>query len=136
MQAQYKFNLVRGEDKSIPFTFFYRYPNSRKQEPVELTGLDFLLVVRDWRTNEELARLSTDDGNIVLGNMVDLEFIEATEEEEAETVLVIFPHEVTEKFDGNRAVFELFAISRNETGENRQCLVIGEIKILRGVDYV
>lgn len=136
MYAKYKFDLVRGEDRSIPMSFFYRYPHSRKEECVELTGLDFLLIVRNWRTNAEIARLSTDDESIVLGNLEDLDFVQAFDEEEATALLAIFSHDITEKFTGTRVVFELFAISRNENSEIRQCLMVGEIKMLKGVDYV
>ena len=136
MYAKYKFEIVRGEDRSIPMSFFYRFPQSRKEECIELTGLDFLLIVRDWRTNEEIARLSTDDESIVLGNLAELDFVQTTDDEEATALLAIFTHDITEKFTGTRVVFELFAISRTEESETRQCLMIGEIKILKGVDYV
>lgn len=136
MYPKYKFDLVRGEDRSIPISFFYSLPQTRKQEIIDLTGLDFAVEVRDWITNKTIARLSSDNEDILLGNLVDLDFVQAEEGDEATAVLVIFPHEITEKFTGNRVVFELFAISRNEERETRQCLMVGEIKVLRGVDYV
>ena len=136
MYPKYKFDLVRGEDRSIPISFFYSLPQTRKQEIIDLTGLDFAVEVRDWITNKTIARLSSDNEDILLGNLVDLDFVQAEEGEEATAVLVIFPHEITEKFTGNRVVFELFAISRTEERETRQCLMVGEIKVLRGVDYV
>lgn len=102
-----------------------------------MSGLDFLVNVRDWRTNETIAQLSSDAEEILLGNLDDLEFVQLEEdEEEATALLVIFSHDVTEKITGSRAVFELFAISRSEKGETRQCLMAGEIKVLQGVDYV
>lgn len=137
MPAKYKFELVRGEDRSIPISFFYSYPHSRKQEAVNLIGLDFLVLVKDWRTNAVIAQLSSDDGDIVLGNLEDLEFVQIEEgEDEATTVLVIFSHDVTEKFTGSRVVFELFAVSKTEDSESRHCLMAGEIKVMQGVDYV
>lgn len=137
MHAKYRFELVRGEDRSIPISFFYSYPHSRKQEAVNLSGLDFFVNVKDWRTNEVIAQLSSDNEDILLGNLEDLEFIQVeNDEEDATAVLVIFSHDVTEKFTGSRVVFELFAVSRAETKETRHCLMAGEIKVMQGVDYV
>lgn len=136
MYPKYKFDLVRGEDRSIPISFFYSFPQTRKQEIIDLTGLDFAVEVRDWITNKPIARLSTDNEEILLGNLVDLDFVQAEAGEEVTAVLVIFPHEITEQFTGNRVVFELFAISRTEERETRHCVMVGEIKVLRGVDYV
>lgn len=136
MYANYSFELVKGEDRSIPISFFYKYPQSRRHETVKLAGLDFVCVVRDWITKKELARLSTDDQSIVLGNLDDLEFIQAeSEEEETTAMLLIFSHDITEKFDCRKAVFELFAVSRSEQSETRQCLMIGEIKMMQGCSY-
>ena len=137
MHAQYRFELVRGEDRSIPISFFYSYPHSRKQEAVNLSGLDFFVNVKDWRTNDVIAQLSSDNEDIVLGNLDDLEFIQIEDDEEdATAVLVIFSHDLTEKFPGNRVVFEFFAVSRSDATESRQCLMVGEIKVMQGVDYV
>ena len=137
MHAKYRFELVRGEDRSIPISFFYSYPHSRKQEAVNLSGLDFFVNVKDWRTNEAIAQLSSENEDVVLGNLEDLEFIQVeSDEDEATAVLVIFSHNVTEKFTGSRVVFELFAVSRSETNETRHCLMVGEIKVMQGVDYV
>ncbi len=136
MYPKYKFELVRGEDKSIPFTFFYRYPHTRKQEAVRLDGLSFLMRIKAWHTDEEIARLTTENGDILVGNLVDLDFVEAGEGEEATAVLVNIDHTITEVIEGNRAVFDLFAISKGEDDETRQCVVVGEIKVLRGFDYV
>ena len=137
MHAQYRFELVRGEDRSIPISFFYSYPHSRKQEVINLSGLDFFVNVKDWRTNEVIAQLRSDNEDILLGNLEDLEFIQVQgEEDDVTAVLVIFSHDVTEKFTGSRVVFELFAVSRAETKETRQCLMVGEIKVMQGVDYV
>lgn len=137
MHAKYRFELVRGEDRSIPISFFYSYPHSRKQEAVNLSGLDFFVNVKDWRTNEVIAQLSSENEDIVLGNLEDLAFIQIEDDEEdATAVLVIFSHDVTEKFTGSRVVFELFAVSRAENKETRHCLMAGEIKVMQGVDYV
>ena len=137
MHAQYRFELVRGEDRSIPISFFYSYPHSRKQELVNLSGLDFFVNVKDWRTNEVIAQLRSDNEDILIGNLEDLEFIQVDgDEDDVTAVLVIFSHDVTEKFTGSRVVFELFAVSRAETKETRQCLMVGEIKVMQGVDYV
>ena len=137
MHAQYRFELVRGEDRSIPISFFYSYPHSRKQELVNLSGLDFFVNVKDWRTNEVIAQLRSDNEDILIGNLEDLEFILVDgDEDDVTAVLVIFSHDVTEKFTGSRVVFELFAVSRAETKETRQCLMVGEIKVMQGVDYV
>ena len=97
MHAQYRFELVRGEDRSIPISFFYSYPHSRKQEVINLSGLDFFVNVKDWRTNEVIAQLSSDKEDILLGNLEDLEFILVEgDEDDVTAVLVIFSHEITE----------------------------------------
>ena len=137
MYAKYRFELVRGEDRSIPISFFYKYPHSRNQEAVNLNGLDFFVNVKDWRTNEVIAQLSSDNEEILSGNLEDLDFVQLEDEDEdATALLVIFSHDITEKFPGSRVVFELFAVSRSETKESRQCLMVGEIKVMQGVDYV
>lgn len=137
MYAKYKFDLVRGEDRSIPISFFYSYPQSRREELVSLTGLEFSMILRDWRTNETIAELTSENEDILLGNLEDLDFVQVHgPDEEATAVLVILSHNITEKFTGTRVVFEFFAISRTEESETRQCLMVGEIKILKGVDYV
>ena len=137
MHAKYRFELVRGEDRSIPISFFYRYPGTRKQEAVNLNGLDFFVNVKDWRTNELIAQLSSDNEEILLGNLEDLDFVQIEDEDEdATALLVIFSHDITETFPGSRVVFELFAVSRSKTKESRQCLMVGEIKVMTGVDYV
>ncbi len=135
MYAKYKFELVRGEDRSIPIVFQSRNPETGGIEPVSLTGCEFLLAVRDEITGEEIARLSTTDRSILLGNVVNLEFSEAGEGEEATALLLIFTHEQTEQFACKKAAFDLFVISCREDGEVRQCLMIGEIRVLKGCCY-
>ena len=135
MYAKYKFDLVSGEDRSIPISFFYKSAPMGKREPVILTGLEFLLVARDWRSGEELARLSTNDGSILVGNLEDFDFVEAADDEEVTTLLVNFSHDVTEKFTCPRVVFDLFVINRSETEETRQCLLFGEITMQGGHSY-
>lgn len=135
MYAKYKFDLVSGEDRSIPITFYYKNPQDRKREPVILTGLDFLLVARDWQSGEELARLSTNDGGIQVGYLEEFDFVEAEGDEDVTTLLVNFSHDVTEKFICPRVVFDLFVISRSGEEETRQCVLFGEITMQRGHCY-
>ncbi len=116
MYATYRLELTRGEDRSIPMRFLYRNPETGRKEAIDLTGRDFLMVVRDWETDEEIDRLSTHNKRIAL---------------EGTWLTVNFPHAVTEGFQSERAKFDLFVIS----GEIRQCLLIGEIRIRRGCSY-
>lgn len=116
MYATYRLELIRGEDRSIPMRFLYRNPETGRKEAIDLTGRDFLMVVRDWETDEEIDRLSTQNERIAL---------------EGTWLTVNFPHAVTEGFESERAKFDLFVIS----GEIRQCLLIGEIRIRRGCSY-
>lgn len=131
MHATYEFELVRGEDRSIPVTLCYRDPETGAKELVKLTDYEFLMVIEDARTKEELARLSTDDGGIVLGRMIDREFVQSLEGEEATTLLINITHDMTEKFHCPKATFDLFLIS----GDIRQCLMVGTIKVLPGCSY-
>ena len=116
MYATYRLELTRGEDRSIPMRFLYRNPETGRNDPIDLEGRDFLMAVRDWETDEEIDRLSTHNKRIAL---------------EGTWLTVNFPHAVTEDFTSERAKFDLFVIS----GEIRQCLLIGEIRIRRGCSY-
>ena len=116
MYAKYRLEIIRGEDRSIPMRFLYRNPETGRNEPIDLEGRDFLMAVRDWETDEEIDRLSTHNKRIAL---------------EGTWLTVNFPHAVTGDFTSERAKFDLFVIS----GEIRQCLLIGEIRIRRGCSY-
>ena len=80
-----------------------------------------------------LARLSTDDGSIVLGKMIDREFVETSEE--ATTILIQFSHDITERLIGQRMVYDLFVISGDGPDELRQCLMAGEVKAMASSCY-
>ena len=71
MHAFYEFELVRGEDRSIPMTFWYREPETGEKLPVMLTDYEFLMVIQDKHSGKEFARLSTEDDSILLGEMND-----------------------------------------------------------------
>ena len=60
MFAKYSFDVVRGEDRWIPVVFSYRDETTGRKAAVDLTGLEFLLSVRDEVSGKEIARLSTD----------------------------------------------------------------------------
>ena len=98
MHALYRINLCRGEDRSFPVTLVYHNPETGAREAADITGRRFLMTVRSEPEGEVLARLSTDDGNIVLGKMVDREFVETSDE--ATTILIQFTHDITEKLIG------------------------------------
>lgn len=131
MHATYEFELVRGEDRSIPVTLCYRDPDTGDKELVKLTNYEFLMVIEDARTGDELARLSTEDGGIVLGRIIDREFVQSLDGEEATTLLINITHEMTEQFHCQKAAFDLFLIS----SDIRQCLMMGTIKVLAGCSY-
>lgn len=131
MHATYEFELVRGEDRSIPVTLCYRDPETGSREMVKLTDYEFLMVIEDARTGEELARLTTEDGSIILGQMIDREFVQSPDGEEATALLLNITHEMTESFHCQKAAFDLFLIS----GAIRQCLMVGTIKVLPGCSY-
>lgn len=116
MYATYRFELIRGEDRSIPIRFLYRNPETGRNEAIHLEGYEFLLVVRDAETSEEIDRLSTQNHRIAL---------------EGTGLTVNFPHEVTESFTCEKALFDLFILS----GKIRQCVLMGEIRVLRGCCY-
>lgn len=135
MHAKYNFELVEGEDRSIPIILKSRILETGRLEPVRLDGCEFLLSVHDEKSGEELARLSTADRSILLGNVVDHEFIEAEDGEESTALLAMFTHEMTERTECRKAAFDLFVISCREDGEVRQCLMVGEICVLKGCCY-
>lgn len=131
MHAFYEFELVRGEDRSIPMTFWYRNPETGAKEVVKLNDYGFLMVIQDKHSGKEFARLSTEDDSILLGEMVDRVFVEAGEAKEATTLLINITHEMTENFDCPKAVFDLFLLS----GDIRQCVMTGVIRVTRGCSY-
>ena len=133
MHALYRINLCRGEDRSFPVTLVYHNPETGAREAADITGRRFLMTVRSEPDGEVLTRLSTDDGSIVVGKMVEREFVETSEE--ATTILIQFTHEITEKLIGSKMVYDLFVIGGEGGDELRQCLMAGEIKALASVCY-
>ena len=133
MHALYRINLCRGEDRSFPVTLVYHNPETGAREAVDITGRRFLMAVRSEPEGEVLARLSTDDGSIVLGKMVEREFVETSEE--ATTILIQFTHDITEKLIGKKMVYDLFVISGDGPDELRQCLMAGEVKAMASSCY-
>ena len=135
MHALYRITLCRGEDRSFPVTLVFRNPETGAREAADITDRRFLLTVRSEPEGEVLARLSTDDGGIVLGKMVDQDFVPVDEGEAATTFLIDFPHEVTEKLVGRKMVYDLFVISGEGPDEIRQCLMAGEMKAMASACY-
>lgn len=133
MHALYRINLCRGEDRSFPVTLVYHNPETGAREAADITGRRFLMTVRSEPEGEVLTRLSTDDGSIVLGKMVEQEFVETSEG--ATTILIQFTHEITEKLIGSKMVYDLFVIGGEGGDELRQCLMAGEIKAMASVCY-
>lgn len=135
MHALYRITLCRGEDRSFPVTLVYRNPETGEREAIDVTDRRFLLTVRNEPEGEVLARLSTDDGSIVLGNMVNKEFIEAHEGERATTCLIQFTHDITEGLVGRKMAYDLFVISGRGPDELRQCVMAGELKAMASSCY-
>ena len=133
MHALYRINLCRGEDRSFPVTLVYHNPETGAREAADITGRRFLMTVRSELEGEVLTRLSTDDGSIVLGKMVDQEFVETSEG--ATTILIQFTHEITEKLIGSKMVYDLFVIGGEGGDELRQCIMAGEVKAMASVCY-
>ena len=133
MHALYRINLCRGEDRSFPVTLVYHNPETGAREAADITGRRFLMTVRSEPEGEVLTRLSTDDGSIVLGKMVEQEFVETSEG--ATTILIQFAHEITEKLIGSKMVYDLFVIGGEGGDELRQCLMAGEVKAMASVCY-
>lgn len=135
MFAKYSFDVVRGEDRQIPMVFCYRDEVTGRKATAELTGLDFLLSVRDEASGKEIARLSTADRTILLGNLEDRQFTEASEGEVVKALMLCFSHDMTEGFPCGRARFDLFAVSPSEAGDVRQCVMVGDLRIFEGGCY-
>ena len=133
MHALYRINLCRGEDRSFPVTLVYHNPETGAREAADITGRRFLMTVLSEPEGEVLTRLSTDDGSIVLGKMVEQEFVETSEG--ATTILIQFTHEITEKLIGSKMVYDLFVIGGEGGDELRQCLMAGEVKAMASVCY-
>ena len=135
MFAKYSFDVVRGEDRLIPVVFCHRDETTGRKAAVDLTGLEFLLSVRDEVSGKEIARLSTDDRSILLGNVMNRLFTEASEGEVVKALMLCFPHDMTEGFPCGRARFDLFAVSPSEAGDVRQCVMVGDLRIFEGGCY-
>ena len=135
MFAKYSFDVVRGEDRWIPVVFCYRDETTGRKATVDLTGLEFLLSVRDEVSRKEIARLSTDDRSIRLGNVMNRLFTEAEAGGNVTALMLCFPHDVTQGFPCGRARFDLFAVSPSEAGDVRQCVMVGDLRIFEGGCY-
>ncbi len=135
MFAKYSFDVVRGEDRWIPVVFCYRDETTGRKATVDLTGLEFLLSVRDEVSGKEIARLSTDDRSIRLGNVMNRLFTEAEDGGNVTALMLCFPHDVTQGFHCGRARFDLFAVSPSEAGDVRQCVMVGDLRIFEGGCY-
>lgn len=135
MFAKYSFDVVRGEDRWIPVVFSYRDETTGRKATVDLTGLEFLLSVRDEVSGKEIARLSTDDRSILLGNVMNRLFTEAADGGNVTALMLCFPHDVTQGFPCGRARFDLFAVSPSEVGDVRQCVMVGDLRIFEGGCY-
>ena len=135
MFAKYSFDVVRGEDRWIPVVFCYRDETTGRKATVDLTGLEFLLSVRDEVSGKEIARLSTDDRSILLGNVMNRLFTEAADGENVTALMLCFPHDITEGFPCGRARFDLFAVSPSDAGDVRQCVMVGDLRIFEGGCY-
>lgn len=135
MFAKYSFDVVRGEDRWIPVVFCYRDETTGRKATVDLTGLEFLLSVRDEVSGKEIARLSTDDRSIRLGNVMNRLFTEAEDGGNVTAMMLCFPHDVTQGFPCGRARFDLFAVSPSEAGDVRQCVMVGDLRIFEGGCY-
>lgn len=135
MFAKYSFDVVRGEDRWIPVVFSYRDETTGRKAAVDLTGLEFLLSVRDEVSGKEIARLSTDDRSILLGNVMNRLFTEAEDGGNVTALMLCFPHDVTQGFPCGRARFDLFAVSPSEAGDVRQCVMVGDLRIFEGGCY-
>lgn len=135
MHASYRINLVRGEDRRFPVTLVYRNPETGENEAADITGARFLLTVRSEPEDEVLAQLSTENAGIVLGNMVDREFVAVDDGETATSFQINFTHDVTEDLVGRRMYYDLFLIRGNGPDEYRHCLMAGEVKAMRSPSY-
>lgn len=135
MHALYRITLCRGEDRSFPVTLVFRNPETGVREAADITDRRFLLTVRSEPEGEMLARLSTEDGGIVLGKMVDRDFVAVNGEDEATAFLIQFTHDITEKLIGRKMVYDLFVISGEGADEIRQCLMAGEVKAMGSASY-
>ena len=133
MHALYRINLCRGEDRSFPVTLVYHNPETGAREAADITGRRFFLTVRNEPEGEVLARLSSDDGGILLGKMVDREFVETSDA--VTTILIQFTHDITEKLIGRKMAYDLFVISGEGADEIRQCLMAGEVKAMPSACY-
>ena len=133
--AKYNFELVRGEDRKIPIVPYYRDSATREKTPYALSGCECVMTVCDGLTGKKLVRLSTEDRSILLGNVSDTEFVEALYGEDASAVLLCFSHDLTEKLKCMRAKYDLFIISNDDGEEVRDCILIGEISMVKGCTY-
>lgn len=125
--AYYDIHLQRGIDRSIPFSFFEGGDFDCgcapvEEKPVDLSRKSALLVIRSPVSKEEIDRLSTENGRIEIADQ--------------NTLVVNFPHDVTQKITQKKLVFDLVLIDRNNQGEEvRDCVLTGQVLLSDGVAY-
>ena len=127
--SNYDFCIYRGEDREFFFSFSYLDENDTKK-PLILDDYTFLMSLELNRPRKVvLDRLTTENGRLLRGHLVDGEFQESSE---ATVLAVKFHHEVTSTFSEGTGNFDLIKIDRNG---NREVLVFGSIMVHKGVSY-
>ena len=126
--ATYNFELYQGADEIYPVAFYNTDKNSKT--PMEFTdACEYKMTVED-AAGVFYDELSYSNGRIKLGVVEDSEFIETIEG--ANALLLLFPHEVTEKFTLPALVYDLFQIMPDDT---RNILLHGKIVMRKSVTY-
>jgi hypothetical protein len=137
--AQYDFSVYKGVDKNLPLTFVQDDGSGCCCEPSEKTAVNLIrtgavMTIRDSVFTAICDSLSTENGRIKVGYFVAGEFKEATaSDESADTLMLVFPHDVTEKYAFRKAVYDLILIAGED--ETRQVLLTGTVSLLKGVTY-
>ena len=128
MKVQYNFKIYKGEDLEIPINF--STVENGINVPLDITSAQIKMTVRDYVTNNVVDELSTENGRIVKGQIVDGGFVLSPGHESA--ILIDFGHEITESITYKQAVYDIFRV---DPDAEREVLLVGRITVERGVTY-
>lgn len=124
----YNFSVYQGADEEFPFTFYSELDGV--ESPIDLSSCSFIMTLRQAYNKPVMDVLTSDNKRILIGTIIDGVFTETNNN--ANTALIKFPHEVTINFTFPSAVYDLFKIN---TEDNRELLLQGAITINKSVSY-
>lgn len=126
--ATYNFELYQGADEIFPVSFFSTEGSEKTAIVLDDTS-EYIMTIQD-DAGIIHDTLTYSDKRIQLGIMSNNEFVEETEN--ANTLLLTFPHQITEKLILPRYKYDLFQVHLDNT---RSILLHGKIIMYKSVSY-